>query len=119
MTANTTTMKGRTIHIVLAGDVDWSWNSSTEITSAPQLDDLSALNGLFVDSITFDPNAAGDKVSVRENSLSGPIIFHASGGDTYDQRTKYFYGKEFNGLFIDKDDVTSDSDAASVSIILA
>ena len=119
MAANTTTMQGRTLHIVLAGDVDWEWNSATEIASVPQLNELSALGRIYIDSITFEPNAAGDKVKIREGSLTGPIFFEASGGDTYDQRSKYFYGKDFQGIFIDKDDTTSDSDAASVIIILA
>lgn len=119
MTANTTAMAGRTLNITLAGDVDWSWDSSTEIASIPALAEYSALGRIFIESITFEPNATSDKVSIREASLSGPIFFHASGGDSYDQRTVYFHGKDFRGIYIDKDDVTSDSDAARVLIVLA
>ena len=119
MAANVTTMKGGTINITLAGDVDWEWDSATEIASAPQLNDLRHLKGLFIHSISFDPNAAGDKVSIRECAIDGPVIFHASGSDTYDQRSIDFRGAFIRGIYIDKDDVTSDSDAATVRIILA
>ena len=119
MAANTTTMQGRTLHIVLAGDVDWAWNSATEIASVPQLAQLSALGRIFIDSITFEPNAAGDQVKIREGSLTGPIFFERSGQDSYDQRTQYFGGKDFQGIFIVAANVTSTTDLASVQIILA
>ena len=119
MAANVTTMGGRTINILLKADVDWSWDSATEIASVPAFKELSALGHIYLYSITFEPNAAWDVVLVREVSLTGPVFCNLSGQDTYDQRTQYYHGKSFRGLYIDKDDVVSDSDAATLIITLA
>ena len=119
MTANTTTMKNTTLNITLTADVDWEWDSATEIASVPQFNELSKLGCLFIESMEFEPNAAGDKISVREGSLTGPVIFHASAEDTYAQKIHYFNGAKVDGLYIDKDDVTSDSDAAMLILRIA
>jgi len=119
MAANVTTMSGRTINITLSGDVDWAWDSATERASVPQLKELNALKRLFIDSILFEPAAIDDKVSIREKSLTGPIFFHRSGQDTYDQRIQYFDGKAFEGIYIAASDVISDEDGAYLIIILA
>ena len=119
MAANVTTMQGRTLHIVLFGDVDWAWNSTTEIASVPQLSQLSALGRIFIDSITFRPSATADKVTIRECSLTGPTIFHRISADVYDYEPKYFGGKSFEGLFIAAADTTSNDNTAYVEIILA
>lgn len=117
--ANTTVMQGTVLSITLDGSTDWEWDSSTEITSVPGLKELSDRGKLFIKSISFDPNAAGDAVSIRGDSLTGPVYFHASGGDTYDQRTQNYDGAEFNGIYIEADDVTSDSSSAKVIIVIA
>ncbi len=118
MAANTTIMSGSTINITLAGDVDWAWDSVTEIASVPQLKQLSNLGYLFIDSIEYNPNAPDDTISIREIGLDGPVIYYASGQDTHDQRLRDFNGSKVNGIYIDKDDVASYDDGATVIIRL-
>ena len=117
--ANTTDIAGRTLTILLDGSTDWSWDSSTEITAAPELNELSEGNYLYIHSISFDPAAIGDAVKVRDGSLTGPVIYNRSGEDAYDQRTKYFHDKGYRGLYIANGDVTSTGGAAILTIILA
>ena len=103
----------------LAGDVDWEWDSSTEATSAPALNDITPLGRLYIDSIVFNPNGADDAVKIREGSLTGTIIFEASAGSMYDQKVRDYKGKDFRGLYIAATDVVSEADLATVSIVLA
>ena len=116
--ANTTDIQGRTISIILDGSTDWSWDSSTEKTAAPELIELSR-GHIFIDSMEFDPAATDDKIIVREVSLTGPPIFRASGANVNDQRIKDFHGKDFRGIFIAAADVLSYGSAATLTIIMA
>ena len=117
--ANTTNIAGRTLTILLDGSTDWSWDSSTEIAAAPELDELSEGGYLYLHSISFDPVQQADAVKVREVSLSGPIFYNRSGVDAYDQRTKLFHDKGYRGIFIANGDVTSTGGGAILTIILA
>lgn len=113
--ANSTGIVGRTINITLDGTTDWSWNSSTEITSAPELSELSK-GRIWVHSILFKPSAADDKIAVREGSLSGSKIFDVKCIDAYDEKVEY-YDCDFAGLFISAADVTSSS-SATLKIVM-
>jgi len=115
--ANTTTMKDGVINITLDGAADWSWDSSTEITSVPELNELNKLGKIFIKSIAFEPSAANDKVSVRTKSLTGPKFFIVSCADTNDQKIQY-YDREFSGIYIAAADVTSSSSAILIIVLM-
>ena len=113
--ANATVIDGRTIHITLDGSTDWAWDSSTEKTAAPELNELSKTGRLWVHSISFRPGATDDKVIVREGSLSGAGMFSHIAATAYDTKTQ-LYDLDFAGLYIANGDVTST--AATLIVVL-
>jgi hypothetical protein len=121
MTANTTTFAGNTINITLTADADWGLDSSTELAAETDLVDIAKLvkGGIPIDSIEFCGTHKDDKVTIRECSTSGQIIFKAryNSYTQYMPITKYF-NSPVRGIYIDKDDVASDDDAAMVIIRL-
>lgn len=78
--ANTTNFKGSTIEIT---GLDADWDSATDL----------GIENLKLNSITFDPSAAGDIMVIRNGSSTGPACFYASCDSTYSQKIKYFHGE--------------------------
>ncbi len=79
-----------------------------------------ASDGHAIKSIQFNPSATGDKMVIREGSLTGPIFFECTCTDIYDNKCKYFdqTGPKRNiKLFIAGADVTIDTPANASLLI--
>ena len=69
-----------TIEVTSIG-ADWDWGSVM----------TSYANEVNISSITFVPGSANDKLVIKEDSASGPTIFHAL-CLIADEKIKYYHG---------------------------
>ena len=86
--ANTIKSEDGNIHIEDI-DSDWSW-----------LDEYPyAENGQGLDSIQFNPGAAGDICVFYHRSTAGVPIFKVKCENEEDEKCKYFHGKAMKPVF--------------------
>lgn len=89
--ANTTTITGNVISIVLDGSTDWLLSDTGDSSGGTTLLVDCVKTGLSVDSITFVPSAANDIILINEDNLSGAEIFSAKAATT-NPITTYYHG---------------------------
>ncbi len=79
----------------------------SSIVYVTDIDSDFTIVGQEVESVQFNPGAAGDYVAIKEDSVTGPLAFPTLAATDVVEKCKYF-----NGRFID---LTYDHDSSSVT----
>ncbi len=112
--ANVIAASGGFIQITHDGSTDYDMTGALNGLAKP------APDGHAIKSIQFNPSATGDKMVIREGSLTGPILFECTCADIYDNKCKYFdqTGPKRNiKVFIEGADVTINTPADASLLI--
>jgi hypothetical protein len=74
------------VYFVQISSIDSDWDYSDTFASAS--------DGIYVQSIQFNPAATDDELVIKDASDTGAVIMSVKCADAYDQKIKYFYGAQ-------------------------
>ena len=90
-------------------DSDWNWYDTLAAFATSKV-------GVKIQSIHFKPGATDDECIISNETIDGAPIFNAKCADVYDDKTRYYDGKELKPVLDFSDG--SYSAGSSVQIIL-